>query len=359
MRRRRIPALGTRQAWRSSAVLCALALLATHVSAAPARPPKGVERPSAQEPPRSGETEADDSDPARREARELARKAIDLMAAERWAEAQPLLDRAYRLVPAPTIALLEGEALEHLGRWVAAAERYRVARDTQLGDDSPVAFRSAVKKAAKSLTQLESKIPRLVIAIRGAPPSGTLQVVVDGAPVDPKAFDTPQPIDPGEHVVVASLDGREVVREKVTLASAETRQVVLGLVGRTTAKTGPEAPPPPPPRPRAAHGAQYTMGWVALGLGAAGTAFGLVTGAMMLDAQGNLDAVCKPTCPAGARNDLSRFRTTRTLSSVGYVTGAAGLALGAVLLLTDSGASTESRVGVYGEGSVVGVKGAF
>lgn len=305
----------------------------------------------------------EDTDPTRREARELARRAIDLMHAARWAEAEPLLDRAYNLVPAPTIALLDGEALEHLGHWLAAADRYRLARDTVLVDEAPQAFRVAVKQAGERLTQLEARIPKLVIAIRGPTPNGTLRVLLDATLVEPKDFDTPTPVDPGAHAVVAWLDGKEVVHERVTLAEGETRQVVIGLVG---AQPLDSAPPAAPDRP--AHGTQYTLGWVGLGLGAAATTFGVVTGAMMLDAKGNLDSRCNPTCPAGEAGELSRFRTTRMLSSVGYVTGFVSLALGAVLVLTDSGPERRAApvghaggasVGVYGDGATLGLRGLF
>jgi hypothetical protein len=306
-----------------------------------------------------------DSDPKRQEARELARKAIELMHAERWAEAQPLLERAYQLVPAPTIALLEGEALEQLGRWLAAREEYRVARDTPLADDAPQAFRSAVKQAGQRLQRLEERTPKLVISVRGHPPNGSLRVVIDTAPVDARTFESPVSADPGEHLVVAWLDGKEVVRERVTLSEGETRQVVIGLVGAEPTRT----PAPPPVVHRSAHTTQHTLGWVLVGLGAAGTTFGVVTGAMMLDAKGNLDAQCKPECPSSAHDELSRFRTTRTLSSVGYVAGVSALGLGAVLVLTGStdeqAPATEHKVGssrsvgLYAAGTFVGLRGSF
>jgi hypothetical protein len=107
-----------------------------------------------------------------------------------------------------------------------------------------------------------------------------------------------------------------------------------------------------------------------VGLGAAGTTFGIVTGAMMLDAKGNLDAQCNPECPPSASDELSRFRTTRTLSSVGYVAGVSALALGAVLVLTGSNdeqtpdterkaAGSRASVGLYAAGTFVGLRGAF
>src|SRR5690349_7353000 len=88
-------------AWRSGLVACALGLVTLQARALPER---------------STATADEDADPVRREAREIARQAIELMHGQRWAEAEPLLARAYRMVPAPTIALLDGETLEQLGR---------------------------------------------------------------------------------------------------------------------------------------------------------------------------------------------------------------------------------------------------
>ena len=69
---------------------------------------------------------------ARDLARSLADQGANAYAQEDYAHAQVLFARAYGLVPAPTIALLEARALVKLGRWIEATRTYRRASEAQL-----------------------------------------------------------------------------------------------------------------------------------------------------------------------------------------------------------------------------------
>ena len=81
-------------------------------------------------------------------ARQLAQDGARAMEEKRYADAQDLLNRAYELVPAPTIAVLEARALDALGRLVEAAEHYELARRTELGADASDAFVEYVRSSA-------------------------------------------------------------------------------------------------------------------------------------------------------------------------------------------------------------------
>jgi hypothetical protein len=291
------------------------------------------------------------------------------MREERWAEAQAMLAKAYRMVPAPTIALLEGRALERMGRLVDAAARYEAAMRAEVGSDSPKAFRNAMKEALAELERLDPRIPRLRIVVTGAAPQSDVIVQLDQRAVAPASLVNPMRVDPGEHVVTASAEGFTAVEQRVQLAEGESKEVVLSFAPAPAGESPASAPPvtqPAEQTPVAStpvdSGPSPALGWTALGIGVAGLTVGVVAGVLMLDAKSTLDEECRATCPQSAESDLSRFRTMRTVSAVGYVTGAVGVAAGAALLLIAGSSSTDTAsthvrpfVGVRS----AGVEGAF
>jgi len=57
----------------------------------------------------------------------MAKEGIARLNEGKFQEAYDLLHRAYQIVPAPTVALLRGRALERLDKLVEAAESYEAA----------------------------------------------------------------------------------------------------------------------------------------------------------------------------------------------------------------------------------------
>jgi hypothetical protein len=268
-----------------------------------------------------------------------------------------MLAEAYRLVPAPTIALLEGRALEQMGRWLEASESYRKAEQTPLDSESPKAFQDAARDARQHLARLTPKIPSLVIEIVGAATPGSASVSVDDRQLSPAELGPRIPVNPGDHVVVLNLDGQVKVRDHVRVAPGESKKVVLDLTATERPIPVREEPVAVAPAPR-----DRTLGWLALGIGVGATGFGVVSGVMMLKSKDSLDSVCDPLCPASSQDELDRFRTLRVLSSVGYITGAVGIGLGAVLLLTGSNEperGSARTVRPFARGDLVGVEGKF
>ena len=265
-------------------------------------------------------------------ARQAAREGLALMHQARWAEAQALLARAYKLVPAPTIAVLEGRALEQLGRLVEASHRYEAAAVAPAAD-APPAFTEAAADAKGRLDALRPRIPRLSIVLDRTNGDGEAVVLVDGRVLPQEEWSTPVPVDPGEHAVGVRVGTEVLVEDHVLVRTGESKQVVLRLGNGPTNDAKPAPPAPAAVEPGVPASPMKTWGWVSLGVGTAGVATGVVAGAMMLSAKSDLDAACTPICPESASSDLSRFRTTRVVSTVGYGVGIAGLAVGTALLL--------------------------
>lgn len=328
-----------------------------------ARKPRAVRHAgSKRTTPKSTATPAQDpvAGDAKDTARKMAREALDLMHQSRWAEAQPLLARAYALVPAPTIALLEGKALEQMGKLLEARDRYDAARHIS-PDETSEAFVEAAKEAAQRLEFLDRRIPKVAIVLEQDEKDARVPVVsLDGASLTKDEWSVPRSVNPGEHVVAASLGGDIAVEDHVLVKETETKQVYLRLrrpvpIRRWTPPLVAARPPPPSNPTR-------TWGFVALGAGAAGLVTGVTAGLVMLNAKSTLDHACSPGCPPDVEGDLSRFRTARLVSTIGYGVGAVGLAVGGSLLLFGPSPSAPEPVGTVRIGLGPGtayVRGSF
>src|ERR1041385_4805271 len=243
----------------------------------------------------------------------MAREAIALMHDNRWSEAEALLGRAYQLVQAPTVAVLRGRCLEELGKLTEAAEVYEAANAAG-GDGASEAFRKAAEEGGKRLAQVRERIPKISIALEGDHmDEKRIVLLVDARPLAREEWSKPALVNPGEHVVAASVDGRVAVEDQVMLKEGESKQVVLRLHGDAPAVA--PAPASDPVRPVVEpSSSSKTWGFVSLGLGAAGMATGIAAGVVMLDSKSSLDTQCTPVCASSAADEISRFRTARVVS---------------------------------------------
>jgi uncharacterized membrane protein len=78
-----------------------------------------------------------------------------------------------------------------------------------------------------------------------------------------------------------------------------------------------------------------TVGWVLVGIGAAGIVTASVTGILAFSERSSLvDSCTNYVCPPEQQSSLDRFRTMRTVSTIGWVVGAVSAGAGVTLLLT-------------------------
>jgi hypothetical protein len=310
-------------AWRTAVLCAALTGWAAH---APAQ-----------------EEEADPE--TRTAARELARQGAEAYDSGDDQTALDRLDRAYALVPAPSISVMQARVLVRLGRWVEALDRYEKTRLAVLGPSAPDAFRQAVADATTEGEALRLRIPRLAVHV--TTPYGTapgLSVTLDGKPIPPELLDVERPLDPGSHEVMATAPGYEPILRSVDLAEADNvaLEIVLSL-HLEPASPPPEPrkpPPPPPPAPRRDRtSTRDVVGWAALGLGAGAIATGTVTGIIALRKKSHLDGICGSdgsNCPPGSQGDIDSYRLNVRLSYVTFAVGIASVGAGGYLLLSGS-----------------------
>jgi hypothetical protein len=309
----------------------------------------------------SGQGTVPEDDVTRRAARDLAKEGILRLNEGKYEEARDLFERAYQIVPAPTVALLRGRALEHLGKLVEAAESYETAKRTPLDQNSPEAFRTAQAEAQRELLRLQPQIPKISALVSGVPQDyAGLEVKLDDKPLPRALVGATLPVNPGEHLLMVSVDDTVHDTRRITVSTGQKVKVLLRVeVPEKRALVPPAAPPPPAPAPG---DERKLLGWASLGLGGVGFITGIVAGLAMLGFKAELDDRCRPLCRASMEDELRRFRFTRTVSAVGYGVGFVGLGAGTALLLLDPVAAkpeaSRALVPALGPGSV-GVRGRF
>lgn len=309
-------------------------------------------------------------DQTRATARQLGEEGAALFAAGDHAGALKKYEVAYALVPVTTLGVRIARSLDKLGKLLAAEAKYRAVLAMDLPANAPAVHVEAKEQARAELAALEKRIPRIVVEPEGDADADGTTIAIDGTDIPRGAWKTKRAVDPGPHRIVLVRGDRQTVKD-VRVEEGETLRVGLAAPGAvqppTAATTAPPAassPPPashtePRPRPPSDDGTRRTVGYVALGVGAAGLVLGAYGGLSALSKKGSLDERCKDGCPPSAFDDLDRYDTARTLSTVGFLVGAAGTTAGVLLLFTDVGKGSSTRTSGYvGPGSV-GVRGAF
>ena len=246
----------------------------------------------------------------------------------------------------PTTGLEVARAEADLGMLVEARDTVRhVLAIPELASD-PAQFKTARANARVLAEDIESRCPTLRIVVEGAPVGTAPEVMLDGTKETPEQAGAPHKVNPGRHVVVATLDGR-VAKEEVELLEKEFKNVALILpaseppqapipfVARVTPPniTSP-APAPSTDAPMKPQPRDQTLTYVGFGSAAVGIVVGSVTGILSISSTKAAEPGCNAgRCPPPTHDDLSRAHTFATLSNVAFVVAAVGIAVGIVGLM--------------------------
>lgn len=266
-----------------------------------------------------------------------------------FATARDRFMRAFELVKALPLAVREAECLLKMGKLVEASERYTFVANSPVTKGMQQVVKDAIKTAQKELKSLRPRIPMLELVVEGEPTEGT-KVLVDGKEVPRALWGVKMPVNPGKHSIEAQGADQQGSVE-LALEEGESKRQVLRLEPKAQPKpaaaSATQKPVVAQPPVATSSSATKTWGWIGLGVGGAGLAFGAVTGVMALSKQKSLDdAGCTDgRCPAGTSGDVDSYNGLRTLSTVGFGVGLAGVAVGAVLLAT---APSEKKAGMHG-----------
>ncbi|WP_437509811.1 hypothetical protein [Sorangium sp. So ce1099] len=177
-------------------------------------------------------------------AERLFREGRALLVEQRFAEACPKLEESQRLEPSLGTKLNVAFCHERLGdvatAWVGFQEALITARTA--GDAAREAF------ARARLDALAPRVPWLRVRVSaGDAGADQVAILLDGAALDPVAWDKELPVDPGEHVVAAAHQGEVFWQTTVALRESERVDVAVPAPAPTEA----EAAPAPAPAERA------------------------------------------------------------------------------------------------------------
>lgn len=274
----------------------------------------------------SAQTDADKAT-----ARNLFSEGQEALRANDCVKAADRFERADALYAAPTIRVGLARAYVCLGKFVKAKEKYNLVIRENLPSDASEAFRSAVADANKEIVGLDAKIGFVTITVQG--PSAP-EVTIDGELVPVAALGVRRPIDPGSHVIKADGAGFKPAEATVMVVAQQEVPVSLALEADPTESTDDTGTV-------GARGDSSTgdtlrlVGFVALGVGAAGLIVGAITGGLAIGKHGELTDACGEDgrCPAEQQGTLDDYNTFGTVSTVGFIAGGVLAAAGLVLVL--------------------------
>jgi hypothetical protein len=215
---------------------------------------------------------AQTSDPVAAEA--LFDQGRRLMDAGRYAEACPKLEASQKLDPGVGTLLNLGDCLERLGRTASAWERFREAAAAAVAAFEPEREGIARQRAAA----IEPRLCRVEVLVAEDADIQGLALERDHAPFERALWNEPLPIDPGDHVVVATAPGKEPwsrmthVESSTCAGQTDTITVprlVPGGLGASPNVPGPlpVLRPPPIHRPMTRWGLQQEVALVCAGVG--------------------------------------------------------------------------------------------
>jgi hypothetical protein len=296
-------------------------------------------------------------DQTRAAARAIGEEGLTLYDQGKYVDALDRFERADDLIKAPTLGLMAARSLEKLGRLVEASDRYQQVAGMKVDAGATEAFKQAQAAATKEREALVPRIPTVEVSVTGPGAEQVSALLLDGGRLPPDKTGSARPIsakipvDPGDHRLEAKAPTGSEAFERFSVSEGATERVVLTLSGSPNkllappgkgaaepgsgqAAAGSSSSPPPERKGKT----QQTIGWVSLGVGAAGVAVGVITGSIAAGKHaGFTDPPCDDnlkTCPPEFQDDIDSYNTLRPVSSVGFIVGGVGLGVGAVLLLT-------------------------
>jgi hypothetical protein len=285
--------------------------------------------------------QADDAQ--RSAARQFATDGLTAFNAGQYDKAIDLFTRAESLVHAPPHLLYIARASAKTGKLVHAKEMYvKITRET-LASSAPKAFTEAQSSANTELAQLDPRIPKLTITLAGPGAPGA-KVTLDGVEVPSALIGAPQPADPGSHVLKATSDGYKPADGSVTLAEKGGDSVTLTIDQRAPVEVLTASTTENPSTIR------KVAPWIGFGVGAAGIAVGTIFMFQNRSKRDDADALCvNGRCPTAKKSDIQslddKANKAETFSIIGYGVGVAGVAVGALFLIMNTGGSKTTTTG--------------
>jgi tetratricopeptide (TPR) repeat protein len=303
---------------------------------------------------------AEPNEADRATARALALEGNAALQKKDYATAADRFRRADALVHAPTLVVDWARALQGLGRFVEAHEKYELVLREGVDAAAPKSWVRALEDAKKELDALKPRLGWITVILK-EPSDATVKI--DGVLVPPAAIGVKRAADPGFPEVSVDAFGYESFKQAVTVGPGEEKTLEVSLTKL------PEVPAAKVDdahvyRPRQKSDARRTLSYVALGVGGAALITGGVFSGLTYKKHGELEDECRDgNCLESSQKKIDTYRLYGTTATIGIGLGVAGLGTGLVLLLTepktsDSGVAGSKLRPLIGLG-MLGAEGTF
>ncbi len=230
-------------------------------------------------------------------------------------------------------AFEQGQTLRDETKLLAAKEQLAICAEA-----SCPGFVSS--KCVTWLEEVTAQIPSVVISATGADGSDTsaVEVRLDGELVAETLDGKPLEIDPGQHVFTFEHGGLPPVELSVLAKQGEKNRMVEVSFAQGDGTTADGAAEDGAP------GWAMPVMFAGFGLAVVGLGVGAITGGMAASKSADLEESCpNDQCPRSAtEDDLDSALTLADVSTVGFIVGGVGAAVGVVgLVLALGGTETE------------------
>jgi hypothetical protein len=313
-------------------------------------------------------------------ARELYKKGADALDAHDPKLAADKLAQAWALVQTPVIGFDLARAQSALGHLVEAREAALSVQRLAIAHDETARSSEARRDAAKLATQLEPRIPHVLVDVRNLE-GHDATVKLDGSVIPSAALSVARQANPGTHTAAVDTDDGRHAEGTIDLAERDTKTLTLTLDApkaqlvmppakaqpQPAAKVEPANVPPgaivDPPHRDASPSPLVWVGVVTIGVGLVA---GGVTGAFAFTEANTVKNDCLTkidgtfVCGPNDTGHLSAANALGTISTVGFVV--AGVGVGVLvtgLILGPSKSHAKAATFTPFIGPVSGVAGTF
>lgn len=291
---------------------------------------------------------------AEAKAEELFNRAVELSESQKYDEACPLLAESQKLDPRSSTLFALADCEREAGKLASAVTHFKeyLTAYTAMKGDARKRHDERANVAKGHIKKLEPQLPILKLTFLGGIP-GEFDLTRNGITVNRIMLDREIPVDPGEQVIIVKVPGREDTEQRIKLSLKDNKVVEL-VVGAVSAggdddDTG----------DKRKSNLRRKVGFVLLGTGAAGIAFGGVMGGLAIGQKGTVREHCQRLdCDPTGLDAVNQGRAFGNMSTIGLAAGGIVAATGLVLVLTAP--KSQPKTGfITGIGGTANYHGAF
>jgi hypothetical protein len=255
---------------------------------------------------------------------------------------------------------------------IAASESGQDLRHTDKLRDARAQFAICVaascpgpirEDCAQRLDEIAKAVPSVVFEVTDSVGNDVPGVVIaiDGQRIASGNGATIE-LDPGEHIFTFEAPGSPKTGKKLVIVEGAKQRRELVIMAPAEGAQISSTPSSPTGEAPTRSARPPTLAWVAFGVGGAGLTLGVIAGLVAGGKHSTLEGECNSTagtCTPAYTDDLDSFHAWRTISTVGYVVGALGVAGGATLWLTAPKAPSTMTARVWLGPTSAGIAGRF